>query len=386
MSFLASTVAIPPAHSNEQAECTVASIFGHAAEATIEACTAILQRKDIDTGTRVESLKIRGRAERSRGHLEDSAKNFAAALLLAPEDPELHTRLGEVQFFQNDFENAKSHAVRAIGFDPSYARAYALFGDVARRTGSPKTALAAFDRAVEFEPTEPRYHFSRFSLLMAMWNDAEAMQEAEIILNMPREKIAEPRTIAYVNVSTNYQTGVRIDRAKVLRRMGRIQDAEASLDDAVRDDPCGLTYAWRGDFRIWRDFNSEMGRDDVNKALALTPEYWLPHQSIGLVHLNSKSYEAAAAEFAKAAQLNPTAGDPLWWRAMSLRMLSRFDEATETALKAMEVDNDVARSKINVLVKQGYLPHAAPENATQQSIADYVRDAVTACMMDENCG
>jgi tetratricopeptide (TPR) repeat protein len=377
------------AESPQTPECTAAFLYARPDETTIDVCTAILQRSDLDSKLRVESLKIRGQVHAVLGHYDESVRDYTTAMLFAPTDPELYVWLGEIALLQGDVERAGVLAEKAIALDISYARAFALRGEVSWREGDLDATYAAFDKAIQLEPGDVRYHFNRFRLIRTRWSAREAVKEADLILRMPKEVITEPSTVVFVNVVTDLRTGVRVERAKLLNGMGRFADAEAAFDEAIKDDPSGLTYAWRAEFRMHRNMAPELVQTDVDKALSLEPKYWLAHHTNGRLHFYARRYDTAAAEFAVAAKLAPTNGEPLWWRSMALRKLDRFDEATADALAAIEVDKDMWSAKTYVMKQYGYLQGVRVETPTVEAfragVRELVRNAVAACMLDERC-
>src|SRR5580704_7515505 len=76
-----------------QPACSVAA-FEIQPEATVAACTAVLDKSRLSDAERAETLKIRARSLHTTGRLDDAIKDYDAALLLAPNDPELHLRRG----------------------------------------------------------------------------------------------------------------------------------------------------------------------------------------------------------------------------------------------------------------------------------------------------
>ena len=65
-----------------QPACSVAA-FEIQPEATVEACTAVLDNSGLSDADRAETLKIRARSLHVTGRLDDAIKDYDAALLLA---------------------------------------------------------------------------------------------------------------------------------------------------------------------------------------------------------------------------------------------------------------------------------------------------------------
>jgi hypothetical protein len=81
--------------------------------------------------------------------------------------------------------------------------------------------------------------------------------------------------------------------------------------------------------------------------------------------------------------LNTKDGAIRWQRALILRRLGRTDEATANAIAAVETDVSVLSDKKPILAERGYLPVRTSINKLSPSM---IRDAVSACMLDERCG
>src|SRR5580700_5634537 len=89
--------------------CNVAA-FETQPEATVAACTAVLDKSGLSDAERAGTLKIRARSLHTTGRLDDAIKDYDAALLLAPKDPELHLRRGWTAYDKADFKTVLDQA------------------------------------------------------------------------------------------------------------------------------------------------------------------------------------------------------------------------------------------------------------------------------------
>lgn len=357
----------------------------------IKNCTAILNADQLTTAERAEALKIRGRAHYRTDRLGDAIRDYEAALTIAPDDPELHLRRGWTAFDERDLETVFAHAHRALELKPGYADVYGLIG-TALTLGGPQTfaeAKAAFDEAVRLQPQDLLPRYNRLFLLRANNFNDEAMKEAEAILALPTSVITKPAAVGYLGRRTTYRIAVTMERASLLRILGRFDEARQTYDRAIELDPDPLTYARRAEFR-----HSQVGfipgapappltdvQDDLDKALALDPDYWLSRNEQAKLHLNRHEYELAAADFARALKGNPIYGQMRWRYAETLRELGRNDEAASEAITAFRLDPDFMSEKIGLLQKRGYLAALTPNADPRPAVIDAVR----ACMLDERC-
>jgi tetratricopeptide (TPR) repeat protein len=97
---------------------------------TVNVCTSILDAGGLSHSARAEALKIRARSLHSLGRLDEAISDYESALLLAPDDPELHVRRGWTAYDRHEFERVFGEAERALQLKPGYASAHDLIGAV----------------------------------------------------------------------------------------------------------------------------------------------------------------------------------------------------------------------------------------------------------------
>ena len=110
----------------------------------------------------------------------------------------------------------------------------------------------------------------------------------------------------------------------MLAALGKLDDARASFDQAIKDDPGALSYAWRAAFLLERSAlptPMDQVQADLDRSLAADASYWFSLGLAGRVHFYGKDYDAAAAESVRSMELSPINGPMRWWHAMTLRML-----------------------------------------------------------------
>ena len=126
-------------------------------DAAVEACTAILNAGGLSDRGRAEALKIRARALHSIGHLDEAIGDYELALLLAPDDPELHLRRGWTAYDKQDFNLVRSQAEQALKLKPEYAGANDLIGAALAHPSVRRLdeARAAYNEAIRADPADP---------------------------------------------------------------------------------------------------------------------------------------------------------------------------------------------------------------------------------------
>jgi tetratricopeptide (TPR) repeat protein len=380
-------------------QCSLELLEASAARAA-EACTSVLNRDDLPKASRVESLKIRGRAMQRLDRYDDAIADYEAGLQIAPDDAELHLRRGWTAYEElprgwggpNAFDLALSQAEEALKLKPGYAEAYSLAA-AALFLGAPdrfSEARAAQDEAIRLEPTNPEFRFNRLILLKGKGLFREAIEDADVILRLPAGLITKPSATVSYSRRTTYRIATAIERAYLLKVVGRTGEAQRAYDDAVALDPDPITYTRRAAFK-----SSQIGffagmppppleaiQDDLDKAFALDPDYGVGHEQQAYLHFTRKQYDAAATEFSRALTQFPSDGGMRWRYALTLRKLGRSDEAAGQAITAFRMDPGFMFNTLGMLRKRGYLLAIAPDVDPRPAIMDAAR----ACMLDEECG
>lgn len=366
-----------------QPACTVAA-FETQPEATIAACTTILDKSGLSDAARAGTLKIRARSLHKTGRLGDAIKDYDTALLLAPNDPELHLRRGWTAYDKADFETVFDQANQAIKLKPDYADAYDLVGaTLARRdVGRQHEAMAVYAEAIRLNPNEPFFHIHLMDVFTCCGMPEDALREADALLRLPVASITKPDATEFYLKRTSYRTVASLERARMLSILGRNDEAKQAYDQAVHDDPGALTYAGRAAFLLEQlQAPLDKVQADLDKSFAADADLWLSHGLAGRVQFYGKNYAAAEPEFARSLAIYPINGEMRWWHAMTLRLLGRSDAAAEEAVMAFRVDPGFMFGKVRTLQKLGFVPTLPTDGDPTPALYDAAR----ACMLDEHC-
>ena len=351
--------------------------------AALEACKAVLAREDLTDAARAAAMKIEARALHRLGRLDEAILGYEGALRLAPDDPELHLRRGWTAYDKRDLERVFDLAQQALKLKPDYAEAYDLIGAAHAVSGPEKFAgaKAAYQQAVRLDPSEPMPRWHLYQLLRQDY-PAEALREIEALLQLPAVATTKVNGVIWANKQTSFRIGGNLARALLLKSLGRTNEARQAVDQAIKDDPQdGLTWAWRAESNL-SSASEAVVQADVDRALALDPDHWFARYVQAKVHFYGKRYDAAAADFAIAAKLDPKLGNVRWWHAQTLRELGRVEEASAQAIAAFRVDPNFIYRKASALQKRGYLVAVPPGQDPWPAIDDAAR----ACMLDKDCG
>ena len=91
-----------------------------------------------------ETLWHRGAAQEAIAQLEEAAR-------LAPDDPQIAVRAGEIYLASGQMDRARKEANRALDLDPKLAAAWALRGHTSEAIGGLKAALADYQRSLGYQ-------------------------------------------------------------------------------------------------------------------------------------------------------------------------------------------------------------------------------------------
>jgi tetratricopeptide (TPR) repeat protein len=409
VSFALAFCVTSPSQSLATDQCSLELLETSAVRAA-EVCTALLGRDEITTAARVDALKIRGRAMQRLQRNDDAILDYEAGLYIAPDDPELHLRRGWTAYeelrrawratglFLLDpalnplLDLAVDHARQALRLKPDYADAFSLMGAAFSIAGPEKfpQMKAAMDEAIRLYPSDPKFRFDRLIVLEKYGHFHEAIEDADAILRLPADFITKPSAAESFQRRTSFRIATAMERADMLKAVGRMNDVRQTYDQAVELDPDPITYSRRAAFRLTQiAFYPGMPappldavQDDIDKALALDPDYWVSHEQQAHLHFVREQYEAAATEFARALKQVPNSGPLRWHYALTLRKLGRGEEAAGEVITAFRLDRGFMLNKLGMLRKRGYLAAIAPDTDPRPALMDAAR----ACMLDESCG
>jgi tetratricopeptide (TPR) repeat protein len=391
-------------------QCSLELLLTNAARAA-EVCTSVLNADETTAAARVDALKIRGRAMQRLDRYPDAIADYETGLRIASDDAELHLRRGWTAYdelrrgwsasgrgfyldpeLQPALDLALKQATQALQLRPGYTNAYSLIGAALALAGPDRfaEAKAADDEAIRLEPNNPEVWYGRLLLLEKNRLFHEAIEDADAILRLPADLITKPKAVESYLRPTTYRIEVAIRRAKLLRAVGRTSEAWQAYDRAVELDPDPITYSRRAAFRLLEiAFFPGMPappldavQADLDKALALDPDYWVGHEQQGHLLFVREQYDSAATEFALALKQFPGNGSMRWFYARILRKLGRNEEAAGEVITAFRLDRGFMFGKLDMLRKLGYLAAIAPDADPRPAIMDAAR----ACMLDERCG
>lgn len=284
---------------------------------------------DLDRALELDPSFTLVRTERATLHLE--AERFEPALVdldraiaQGPDDsPELHRLRGVALRNVGRHEESVAAFDRAIELEPSSGAALVGRAQSYRVLGRRKEALADLNRALELDPLPPRGLLERSMLRL----DEERFDPALEDLNRLAALIGEEPVL-------------RSLRADVLRRMGRIDSALEDVEHGLEASPPTGVRAQllqlRGMIRRSRGEDAP-ARADLNLALELDPSLDEAHAVLGEIDVASGEPGRAVERLTRALELSPHNDWYLYLRAAALRASGRGERAGEDLREAIRL-------------------------------------------------
>ncbi|MBI3554156.1 MAG: tetratricopeptide repeat protein [Elusimicrobia bacterium] len=217
------------------------------------------------------------------------------------------------------------------------AYAWGWRGEILRKAGKPKEALALLDRAVERQPSNAWF------LALRGETRRELGELEKALADLDRAVQLDPHASCDYDFLGAEPPAVRRDsklawvyawRGGIHRKEGRLPQARADLERAASLDPSAFwILAWKGELLIHLG-RTAAGLKDLDRALSLYPRYAAARVWKGHALLAAGRAQAASAEFRKALAADPQNVWALLGEASSLEKLGRARQAGVVAERA----------------------------------------------------
>ena len=259
----------------------------------------------------------------NEGDTNNARLKFLDALALAPEDPQMHNRLGMLEMSQGNNIKAQEYYTTACELAPDVSRYYMRLGDSFQRLSQFEDAIQSYARSLELEPKNaPAWNnrgFANFNI--NRWNEAlrcydEAMR-------------SDP---SYAVAWYNY--------GYTLQLSGRLNESKDYYQRAVELDPEDK-IAWNNLANVhYNQGQYERSIEIYKKSLELDPDYVIAVNNIGnaLDHLHR--YEESISYHEKAIELDSTFHYAWMAKGRALTRLDRAEEGLEFIETSIELDDE----------------------------------------------
>jgi len=191
-------------------------------------------------------------------------------------------------------------------------------------------AIVAFDRALEIDPRDLRFHNSRGNSLgdLERWEESLAAYDRAIEID-PKYSV------------------LHRNRGRALHALGRLEEALAACDRAIEIDPedASCHLARGSELRALGRPKESLAA--CERAIELDPKTALPHNNRGNALRDLKRFEEALKSFERATEIDPRSATALANRATALQDLGRFKEALASFDLALEIDPQLVLAHTN---------------------------------------
>jgi tetratricopeptide (TPR) repeat protein len=250
-----------------------------------------------------------------------------------------------------DWPGAISECREALKYKPDYAEALNLLGTGLIASGETDAAIRELEHAAKLKPSFPSAHFNLAVALEKADRLDEAAKEYELAI---AAKTAYPEAIAAWG--------------KLLLRIGKTTDAEQELEKALRLNPdladahdlmarALQTLGKKSEAAVESDEAADLKQREsdaaqsstlsnssldlaakgdlagataaLRKAIALKPDYGVPHYYLGLILADGGDLAGAVAELTKGISLMPSQAKPWFELGRVLRLQGEDQRALE---------------------------------------------------------
>ncbi|APZ94382.1 tetratricopeptide repeat protein [Fuerstiella marisgermanici] len=222
-------------------------------------------------------------------NLAEGERHAQKAVGIQPSFAKAWTLLGEIHLAQGRIPSAVEHLQRAVSLDAHSATAHFNLGNAMIRNRRIDAATDAYLRAIELDP---ELESSSYNNLGTALQESDAVKEAAFAFERAVE--ADPTNVSALTNLANAE-------AKLGKTESAIQRFQKALTLQPEDVP-----AWTGLVKMMLTNNRT--DDAANYAHAFAeacpdvPESWT---MLGMLHLEQKNFAAAETEFSRAITIQP---------------------------------------------------------------------------------
>ena len=256
------------------------------------------------------------------GQRQKAVENYRQALELAPENPEVHLRLGIVDGGQGNYNSAIAHYKRALTVRPDFLEAHENMAEILALQSKHDQAIKHFLAAVRIAPDNiPNRHglagelvqVGRLDEAIEHWQQAVRTAPDDVTLRVHLADALQQRG-DHDQTAEQLLEAVRIDPdladvrfrlANLLRAQGKMDEAIQHLQRAVRIQPDFAEAHYNLGFALatQRDWNAATRH--FSEAIRVKPDYTDAHFNLARVYLRRNRSRDAITHLRSAVKLKP---------------------------------------------------------------------------------
>jgi tetratricopeptide (TPR) repeat protein len=260
------------------------------------------------------ALELEAEAFLQAGKLDD-AYSVLRTVLLGNEKPDLLLALGEVELRRGRLTGARDAFRRVVEVDPGNDRAWAALGLLAARMGDMASAREALDKALAVNGTLFEARVVRAEIALADAQPTVAFQHLQRALQVkPDDPWATGWLgVTYLATGNNSAAAEKLEAAvkaeqgqfaialvEALRRLGKVEQALATLDTARGEEPSASLLRARCLLDLGRPGDAQTV---LSNLIALFPDNAQAHYLLGVSYHAQRRWKDAVNELTLAAGL-----------------------------------------------------------------------------------
>jgi len=287
------------------------------------------------------------------GRAGEAEQTYREARRLFPEDADVHFNIGNLLHDRGRLGEAEAAFRVATFLRPDFARAQTNLGIVWRDLGRPDEAEAAFRRAILIEPELFEVHGNLAGVLSIKDRHVEAEAAARKAVELAPEASWK----------------VRLTLSEVLRRAGKLEEAEQECRSIVQSAPqhsqpyLSLAAGLQSQGR-YADAESV-----YRQAIERHPRNALLHDNLGVTLDQQRRLEEALVHFRRATELDDRLADAHKHLGMVSHRLGKLEQASIALRRAITLNpNDAETHQTLGLVLRGYKLYTEAESEYRRAI------------------
>ena len=254
-----------------------------------------------------------GNALVAQGGASESAQAFRKAIELEPGNAVAHGNLGSSLLAANDpalVEEAVAMCRQAVALDPNYALGHVCLGNALLRQQQPDAAMAAYRKALEVHPDDPRAYHG----IALVHNERQEWPESASVM----------RKLVAIDPGN---ARVRHNLALVLTKLGRLDEAAVEYRRAAEIEPgdAGRFVALGRSLRDLEHFDEAIAA--YRKAIELDPKDAKSYCLLGDVLHLIRQDDQAVLTYRGAIAVDPKFREAFLGLGTALRRQGRYAEA-----------------------------------------------------------
>ena len=310
--------------------------------------------------------KALGMLYAEQAHLEKAEQHLRKALLLSPNEADIHETLGNVLSRSGQLVNAVDCYRKAIAIMPKYAQAHNNLANALKSMGSHEDAIKHYQQAIQLSPEYAEAYFN----LGLFHQEVTGELEQAIAQYLQATKIRPDFVDAHYNLAAVYKQTSRLDEAvasyqraleyrpddadacynlgNTFKEAHQLEAAIASYQRAIDLRPdYALAYSMQA--RCYHELGDpNRSMQLYQRALELNPNHADTHNQLGLLFYDVAYYHDAIASYTRALAIQPDIAEV--WNNMgnALNILGAVDEAAANFECAITLKPDMVEAYSNL--------------------------------------